>query len=135
MKLKHLGLLLFAASLALPACKKNDKVEAGNVTLDVKVHHHHVPIANARIYIKNNTQEFPGHDTAHYDAAYTTDVSGFYRITNIGNGKREMVIYARGIDPSWDSTGTTPVWGFGTTTIKTSLGEDKASSVSIAVSE
>lgn len=132
--MKHLSLIILA-SLALVSCKKDKQAEAGIVSLEVNVHHHNVAIPHARIFVKNDTQQFPGHDTTQYDAAYTTDVNGYYKIPNIGNGKKEMVIYAKGIDPSWDSTGTTPVWGFTTTAIKTRLGEDKAESVSIAVSE
>ena len=127
--------LILAAGILLMGCKKDDEIEAGTVTLDVHVHHHHVPIPNAKIFVKNGTQQFPGQDTTQYDASYTTDANGYYKIANVGNGKKEMVIYAKGIDPSWDTTGTTPVWGFSTVLIETRMGEDKASSVSIAVSE
>lgn len=133
-QMKHFTFILSAAML-LSACKKDDTIEAGTVSLEVHVAHHHVPIPNAKIFVKNNTLQFPGQDTTLYDASYTTDANGYYKIPNIGNGKKEMVIYAKGIDPSWDSTGTTPVWGFNTVSIETRMGEDKGSSVDIAVSE
>jgi hypothetical protein len=132
--MKHLALII-GMGLLLSGCKKDDTIEAGNVTLDVYVKHHNIPIPNARIFVKNNTLQFPGQDTSLYDTFYTTDAAGHYKMVDIGNGKKEMVIYAKGIDPSWDSTGTTPVWGFSTVSIETKPGEDKASSVTIAVSE
>lgn len=127
-------LLLFIA--LLPGCKKDDpSVEAGNVALHIYVKHHHVPIGNSRIFVKNGTLAFPGHDTTQYDARYVTDANGYFFLTGIGNGKKDMVLYAKGIDQGWDTTGTTPVWGFSTVSFNTSPGQDDERTITIAVTE
>lgn len=130
------SLLLFAISLSFFSCNKDpETVPAGRVRVLVTVSHHGYPIANAVIFRKNGTMDFPGHDTTLYDARYVTDSQGKFTITPIASGDQQMVIYAKGIDPSWDSTQTTPVWGYQYFSFTTAIGESKDVNVIIPVSE
>lgn len=135
--MKHflfLGLIL----LSFSACKKDDEpliVPANGVRVMLFVNHHGVPIANARIFVKNNTVNFPGQDTTQYDARYVTDANGRLTISGIPNGQSAYVYYAKGIDPGWDTTGTTPVWGYQYVITDTQTGENKDYSLTINVSE
>lgn len=117
------------------SCKKNKEVPAGDVNIHVNVKHHSLPIAFSKVYIKYNTLEFPGKDSSLYDTYVITDGNGYVKIDNVGNGEKKYIIYAKGVDPSWDSSGTTPVWGFQPVLVNTKPGEDKEKYVTIPVSE
>ena len=133
--MKYIFLLLITLAV-FTRCKKDDpSVEAGEVSLNIYVKHHNLPIGNSRIFIKNATLAFPGHDTTQYDTRYVTDANGYFSLTDIGNGEKNMVIYAKGIDAGWDTSGTTPVWGFNTVSFSTSPGQDDVKTITIAVSE
>lgn len=125
------------AAILLPFSCKNDPetVPGGNVRLLVSVSHHGIPIANAVLFRKNGTTVFPGQDTTLYDQRYVTDAQGQFTIDNLGSGEHRMVIYAKGIDPSWDSTQQTPVWGYQFTSFSTVIGESRDVSMTIPVSE
>jgi len=110
-------------------------VPAGDVNIHVNVKHHSIPIAFSKVYIKYNTLEFPGKDSSLYDTEVITDGNGYVKISNIGNGEKKYVVYAKGIDPAWDTTGVTPVWGFQPVLVSTKPGEDKEKYVTIPVSE
>ena len=120
------------------ACKKNETpttVLANGVRALILVQHHGVPIPYARIFVKNGTLIFPGTDTTLYDARYVTDANGRLTISQIPNGQGAYTYYAKGIDPGWDSTHVTPVWGYQFLTTDTHTGEDKDYNVSVPVSE
>ncbi|MCU0435813.1 MAG: hypothetical protein MUC87_20305 [Bacteroidia bacterium] len=125
-------LILFAAV----ACKKETgTLPPGDVRLHISVKHHNIPIPHAVIFRKNGTAIFPGRDTALYETRYVTDAQGKLILTDIGNGQRDMVLYAKGIDPNWDSTQTTPVWGYQLMSFYTRPGYDSLVNVLIPVSE
>jgi hypothetical protein len=126
---------LFAVSFAIFSCKKNKEVPAGNVNIHVNVKHHAAAIAFSKVYIKYNTLDFPGKDSSLYDTYVTTDANGYVEINNIGNGEKKYILYGKGIDPNFDSTHTTPVWGFQPVLVTTKPGEDKEKYVTIPVSE
>jgi hypothetical protein len=127
--------LLIFVSLFTSCSNDPDTVEEGSVRLIINVNHHGSPIANARLHRMNGTLTWPGTDTTQYDIHYQCDVNGNFTIENIGNGTKDLVIYATGIDPTWDSTGTTFVHGYQMFHIVTSIGEDKDVTYSLGVSE
>lgn len=127
--------LLLIGFISFSCNKDPETVPAGTVRVFVTVSHHGIPIANAVIFRKNGTVIFPGQDTTLYDARYVTDSQGKFTITPIASGNQQMVIYAKGIDPSWDTTQTTPVWGYQYFTVSTAIGESKDIEVTIPVSE
>ena len=129
-------LFLFLIVFVSFSCDKDpETVPAGTVRIFVTVSHHGIPIANAVLFRKNGTLIFPGQDTTLYDSRYVTDAQGKFTITPIASGNQEMVLYAKGIDPSWDTTQQTPVWGYQYFTISTAIGESKDLEITIPVSE
>jgi hypothetical protein len=128
--------ILFIVVCLLYTCRKDPvSVPPGTVEVRIAVHHHSVPIANARIYRKDNASIFPGRDTTLYSEKYQTDAQGRFTLAGIGNGQHAIVFYAEGIDPVWDSTQTTPVWGYQFLSMYTRPGKDTVVTVSIPVSE
>lgn len=128
--------LLVSLTLGMISCNRDPKtVDEGTVRLIINVNHHGFPIANARLYRINGTTVWPGEDTTLYETVYQCDLNGNFTITDIGNGTKDLVIYARGIDPSWDSTATTSVHGYQMFHVVTSIGQDKDIPVSLYVSE
>ncbi|MCA6364748.1 MAG: hypothetical protein IM638_17065 [Bacteroidetes bacterium] len=115
--------------------KETDILPPGDVTLQIAVKHHNIPIPNAVVFRKNGTFIFPGRDTSLYDTRYVTDAQGKLTLANIGNGQRDMVLYVTGIDPNWDSTQTTPVWGYQLLNLYTRPGFDSLVNVLVPVSE
>ncbi len=118
-------------------CKKDEPavISANAVRALITIQHHGIPIPFARIFVKNGTVNFPGQDTSLYDVRYVADANGRLTISQIPNGQGAYVYYAKGIDPSWDTTQTTPVWGYQFLITDTHTGETKDYNVSIAVSE
>lgn len=133
------SVILFLTSvviIAITSCKKDPvTVNEGTVRLIINVNHHGYPIANARVFRENGTLIFPGEDTSVYDAQYVTDANGNLTLTDIGNGHKELVLYAKGVDPSWDTLTITPVSGYQLINVTTSTGESKDVTVTIPVSE
>jgi len=133
--MKRFCFFLFAA-IAFSACKKEPgQVPAGEVEVRVHVKHHDVPIPNARVFVKYNTVNFPGQDTTLYELRQVADGNGFTVFSGLGNARTDYLFYAKGIDPSFDSSGTTPVWGYFPVRIETDPGEDYTRTITIAVSE
>lgn len=128
---------LFISAATLAGCKKDEPVTvpADGVRVLIFVNHHGVAIPNARVFVKNNTVSFPGTDTTLYDARYVTGVDGRLTLSGIPNGQHAYTYYAKGIDPTWDSTGTTPVWGTQFVITDSQTGESKDYSITINVSE
>lgn len=135
--MKRLALLSVITVLLLsPACTKEPPTyPPGDVTISLRVNHHGVPIPHAVIWRKNGTAIFPGRDSSLYQTRYVTDSEGRFTITDIGNGQKEMVLYAEGIDPTWDSTLITPVWGYQLLNFYTRPGFDSLLNVTVPVSE
>ncbi|MGL5890290.1 MAG: hypothetical protein ACRC3B_10415 [Bacteroidia bacterium] len=135
MKLSAL-LLTVSALLFITACTKEPAtLPPGDVTISLRVNHHGIPIPHAVIWRKNGTAIFPGRDSSLYDVRYVTDAEGRFTISDIGNGQKDMVLYAEGIDPAWDSTLTTPVWGYQLMSFYTRPGFDSLLYVTVPVSE
>jgi hypothetical protein len=121
---------------AFHSCKKDpETVPDGNVRLIINVNHHGFPTANAVIFRKNGTLIYPGPDTTLYDQRYVADANGNLIIEGLGNGYKTLVLYAKGFDPNWDSTGVTPVSGYQYVSVTTAVGEAKDVTVTIPVSE
>ncbi|MEO5643004.1 MAG: hypothetical protein ABIQ40_14010 [Bacteroidia bacterium] len=135
--MKNLLAFIFISLFALAGCKDDEPitVPADGVRVLLFVNHHGVAISHARVFVKNNTVSFPGTDTTLYDTRYVTDVNGRLTLTGIPNGQQAYTYYAKGIDASWDSTGTTPVWGYQFVITDTHTGETKDYSIAINVSE
>jgi hypothetical protein len=126
--------LLFA--MLFVSCDDDPEVvPEGTVRLFINVNHHGIPIPNATVFRMNGTIIFPGFDTSLYETRYVTDANGNLAITDVGNGDKQMVLYAKGIDPSWDTTQTTPVRGYYLGSFSTGIGESKDYVVQIPVSE
>lgn len=80
--------------LVFAACKKNEL--GGKSTIRGNVAHHSKAIANATVYIKFDTQDFPGSDVSKYDAKVSADISGNYEFAEVYKG--EYYLYAVGED-------------------------------------
>jgi hypothetical protein len=93
-----------------------------------------IQTTNARVFRENGTMIFPGEDTTIYDTRYVTDANGNLTISDVGNGTKEIVLYAKGFDPTWDTT-ITPVSGYQMVRVVTSIGQSKDVNVTIPVSE
>ena len=118
------------------SCRKEPKVVSGGVVRAlITVQHHGVPIANAAVFYKKGTIDFPGTDTTQYDGRFQCDANGRYTFDNLPNGQSQYIFYAKGVDPGWDSTHVTPVWGYEYLLIDTHTGENKDYPLSIPVSE
>lgn len=95
-------------SLLIYACKKNQL--GGKSIIQGKVLHHSKPIANASVFIKFKAKEFPGKDTAQYDAKVRSDSLGNYSLKCY---KGDYYLYSYGHDytilPPYIVVGGTPV--------------------------
>ena len=105
------------------------------MSANLLVNHHGIPIPNASVFLKIGTLIFPGTDTTLYDARYVSDANGRVVVSGLINGQHAYTFYAKGVDPGWDSTHVTPVWGYQFLTTDTQTGEVKVYSVSVPVSE
>ncbi|MGZ3884619.1 MAG: carboxypeptidase-like regulatory domain-containing protein [Bacteroidia bacterium] len=93
--------LIFILSLAtcvfcFSECKKNQL--GGKSSIKGTVAHHGKPIANAIVYIKFNAKEFPGENTAVYNASVTANASGYYESPKLYKG--DYYLYSVGMDPA-----------------------------------
>lgn len=123
-------------AMSFSSCVKDpETVPEGTVRLLVNVNHHGYPIANAVVFRKNGTLIFPGNDTTLYDTRYVADAAGNLIISDVGNEAKQLVLYAKGIDPTWDTLIITPVSGYQFVNITTGIGESKDFTVTIPVSE
>ena len=135
--MNRLLFIFIVSAFSFAGCREDEPVivPANGVRVLLFVNHHGAPIANCSIFVKNNTVNFPGTDTTLYDARYVTDANGRLTISGIPNGQSAYTYYAKGIDPGWDSTGVTPVWGNQFVITDTQTGESKDYNVTIVVSE
>jgi hypothetical protein len=80
-------------SISIFSCKKNQL--GGKSSIKGVVMHHNKPIADAYVYIKFNSSEFPGDDYKSYDTYVQADANGNYKITLY---KGTYYLYASGLD-------------------------------------
>ena len=103
--MKYFILFLFAAALLL-TCKKADNTPVatvkGNITLTVTAQHHYWVIPGLPVYLKSNATEFPGTNTASYNASTTTNQGGDAQFKTLTFGN--YYLYARGWDPIFADT-------------------------------
>jgi hypothetical protein len=135
MRILNFCFIVLVISFTTTCRKDPTTLPPGTVEVRVFVHHHGVPIASAKVYRKDSTIIFPGRDINLYGTHYQADEQGLFSIPGIGNGQRDFVLYAEGIDPNWDSTLTTPVWGYQFLSVYTRPGKDTIIQISLPVSE
>lgn len=82
--------------LLFNACKKEGT--GGKSSVKGYAKHHSLPIPNCVIYIKYGAIDFPGSNTANYDASVTANSSGYYEFTNLRKG--HYYLYGVGYDAS-----------------------------------
>jgi hypothetical protein len=87
-------IMSIALVFAIISCKKEGI--GGKSTVKGYVKHHSVFIANAIVYIKYRTTEFPGSDISKYDSNIQADASGYYEIKNLQKG--DYYLYGVGYD-------------------------------------
>lgn len=85
-------IIIFLAS-SIVSCKKNQL--GGKSSIKGVVMHHEKAIADAKVYIKFNTSEFPGEDLKSYDTYVQADANGNYSVSLY---KGTYYLYAYGID-------------------------------------
>lgn len=94
-KMKKIILVVLISFLALSGCKKNQL--GGKSTISGVIKHHSKLIANATVFIKFKSKEFPGPDTTAYDDKVKADASGSYTIKCY---KGDYYLFAVGYDYS-----------------------------------
>ncbi|HEU4716316.1 MAG TPA: hypothetical protein VFU15_00705 [Bacteroidia bacterium] len=134
---KALFILILAAGVV--SCRKDSSkpftVQSGVVRALITVQHHGIPIPYARVFVKQGTLIFPGTDTTLYDLRLQADAEGQVIYTGIPDGQQAYTFYGKGVDPNWDSTHVTPVWGYQFLITDTQPLENKDYPVSLPVSE
>lgn len=78
---------------SIVSCKKNQL--GGKSSIKGVVMHHLTAVADAKVYIKFNTSEFPGEDLKLYDTYVQADANGNYSFSLY---KGTYYLYAYGID-------------------------------------
>jgi hypothetical protein len=86
--------MLFA--FAFSSCHKEGL--GGNGSIAGKVAHHGKAIPNCVVYLKFNTQDFPGESPSNYDANVTADANGEYTFPKLYKG--DYYLYGIGFDNS-----------------------------------
>ena len=93
MKLFAKIIIVLILLFSIGACKKNQTGGKGSLKGTVK--HHDKPIADAYVYIKFNSSEFPGDNYKSYDTYVQADANGNYSISFY---KGTYYVYAVGRD-------------------------------------
>lgn len=108
MKKSSFIFFLLIVALSFYTCKKGDTPGSsssgeitvqGNVTVVVDITHHFWGVPSIPVYIKFNTTEWPGRDTALYDEVAITNHDGSVQFTHFLPGNFE--IYSAGWDSIW----------------------------------
>jgi hypothetical protein len=92
-KLVLAGVLLLIA-FVFSSCHKEGL--GGNGSITGTVAHHGKPIPNCAVYLKFNTQDFPGDNLSLYDASVTADSDGQFTFPKLYKG--EYYLYGIGMD-------------------------------------
>lgn len=120
--------LLFAAL----SCKKEQGAGTsitGEVKLDVTVHHHSWGVPYLPVFLKKNTDQFPGYDTARYEIKGICDNVGTITFTGLHPG--DYFLFARGFDMIWGDT----VLGYKSVSLTSANLTDNTFITDLAVSE
>jgi hypothetical protein len=103
--MKSIFAFLILASVLFSACKKDEMhnssgqvVVTGTNKLIISVVHHTYSLPGIRVFLKNNTTEYPGPDTTLYDWSTTSDPTGIAVFDHLFEGN--YFIYAKGFDPN-----------------------------------
>jgi hypothetical protein len=101
-------MIYLIVTIVFNACNKPAGT-GGKVQLNIEAKHHTTPIPGCRIFIKYGAQEFPGSNTANYDASITLDNNGKGSFTGLRKG--DYYLYGVGFDPGLleNVTGGIPV--------------------------
>ncbi len=96
LKFQTIALICISSILftTITSCQKEGT--GGNSTIIGYVKHHEKFIPNATVYIKYNATEFPGTNTANYDASIIAGSNALYKFTNLRKG--DYYLYAIGYD-------------------------------------
>jgi hypothetical protein len=99
MKSISLFLITFLFVASFSSCKEDDCKAGtnGGLTVAAKMIHHTREIKGCKVYVKFNTQEFPGEAAANYDLTFKANDStsiAYLRGLNCG----DYYLYAVGID-------------------------------------
>lgn len=86
-------LLITILVSSINSCKKNQL--GGKSSIKGVVLHHGMPIADAYVYIKFNSSEFPGDDYKSYDTYVQADANGNYKMSVY---RGTYYLYASGLD-------------------------------------
>lgn len=86
----------FAALLAFAFSSCHKEGLGGNSSITGTVAHHGKPIPGCVVYLKFNTQDFPGESPANYDTSVTADANGEYSFPKVYQG--DYYIYGIGKD-------------------------------------
>src|ERR1044071_7220736 len=92
-------ILFFLFAVLFFACKKPDSntpiaTLKGNITMTVNVMHHQWVIPGIPVYLKGNTTQYPGENTALYNLSVTTNQNGDAQFKELKYGN--YYLYARG---------------------------------------
>lgn len=85
---------LIMFSLFVVSCAKEGT--GGKASVNGTVKHHSKIIPNAEVYIKYGATEFPGSNTADYDASVTTSSDAKYEFKELKKG--DYYLFAKGFD-------------------------------------
>lgn len=120
----RIRILFFITLFFSIACKKNQIGGKSDVVGVVK--HHSSPMPGARVFIKFDTEDFPGSDTTKYDHRVIADQQGKFKIS-FYKGKYYLygVVFDHSLNP--------PAWASGGLPIKLRTNEDI--NITLAVTE
>lgn len=102
--MKNLFALLMLIACGIYSCNNDDDEcpksptpgTGGSIRLSGYVKHHALAIPYARVFIEFGAAEFPGSDTAAYDASTTADASAYYELNGLKSG--DYYLYSVGFD-------------------------------------
>lgn len=92
--LKILSIILISLFF-ITSCKEGT---GGKSKINGYTKHHSLAIPNCVVYIKYGATDFPGENTANYDASVTADVTGHFEFTGLRKG--DYYLYGLGYDTS-----------------------------------
>lgn len=91
-------LACFVALLAFTFNSCHKEGLGGNSTITGIVAHHGKPIPNCVVYLKFNTQDYPGESPSDYDTHVTADAKGEYSFPKVYQG--DYYVFGKGFDTS-----------------------------------
>ncbi|MBP6811330.1 MAG: hypothetical protein KA138_07410 [Saprospiraceae bacterium] len=94
--MKRISLILVLAILAQMACRPALPDEVPLPTkICVRTQHHTWPIPHATVYVKYNTDSFPGYDKppSYFDASFKTGANGHGCIEPVPEGRHWLIAF------------------------------------------